>query len=217
MKYPDDFINKVICGDCIEVMKEIPDNSVDLVFTSPPFKDEDIGLGCNNSDNRITLPENREKYLDWLEEVMIEFKRVSKIILMFNSSRRLVDICKRFNPERVLIWNKKRTCSPFRYEPIFLWNYGDEKINKYIWNDCFSYLPILNQKSPFENPKVLYYNILKMFKGVNLVLDPFGGSGTTAISCKELHKSCILIEKEEERCKIARKRLEQEHLRGWMR
>ena len=27
MKYPDDFINKVICGDCLEVMKGIPDNS----------------------------------------------------------------------------------------------------------------------------------------------------------------------------------------------
>jgi len=33
MKYPDDFINKVICGDCLEVLKDIPDKSIDLITT----------------------------------------------------------------------------------------------------------------------------------------------------------------------------------------
>ena len=37
MKYPEDFINKVICGDCLEAMKDIPDKSIDLVLTSPPY------------------------------------------------------------------------------------------------------------------------------------------------------------------------------------
>jgi len=37
MNYPKDFINKIICGDCLEVMKDISDNSVDLVVTSPPY------------------------------------------------------------------------------------------------------------------------------------------------------------------------------------
>jgi len=37
MKYPKDFINKIIQGDCLEVMKNMPDNSVDLVVTSPPY------------------------------------------------------------------------------------------------------------------------------------------------------------------------------------
>ena len=36
-KFPDDFIDKVICGDCLEVMKYIPNNSVDLVITDPPY------------------------------------------------------------------------------------------------------------------------------------------------------------------------------------
>ena len=30
-------INKVTCGDCLEVMKQIPDKSVDLVITDPPY------------------------------------------------------------------------------------------------------------------------------------------------------------------------------------
>lgn len=37
LTWPDDFINKVICGDCLEVMKGIPDGAVDLVVTSPPY------------------------------------------------------------------------------------------------------------------------------------------------------------------------------------
>lgn len=37
MKYPEHFVNKIICGDCIKVMSNIPDNSIDLIVTSPPY------------------------------------------------------------------------------------------------------------------------------------------------------------------------------------
>jgi len=37
MKWPDDFVNKVICGDCLGVMKGIPDECIDMAITSPPY------------------------------------------------------------------------------------------------------------------------------------------------------------------------------------
>ena len=37
MKWPDDFINKIICGDCLEIMKQMPDKCVDLCLTDIPF------------------------------------------------------------------------------------------------------------------------------------------------------------------------------------
>lgn len=37
MKYPQDFINKIICGDCLEVMKKLPANSIDTIITDPPY------------------------------------------------------------------------------------------------------------------------------------------------------------------------------------
>src|SRR5688572_21840937 len=37
MKYPDDYINKIIKGDCLKVMKSMPDKCVDLVLTDPPY------------------------------------------------------------------------------------------------------------------------------------------------------------------------------------
>ena len=39
LAYPKDFVNRVICGDCVKVMKSIPDNIIDLVVTSPPYDD----------------------------------------------------------------------------------------------------------------------------------------------------------------------------------
>ena len=48
MKYPEDYINKIICGDCLEVMKGIPDKAVDLVLTDPPYgigADKGVGWG----------------------------------------------------------------------------------------------------------------------------------------------------------------------------
>ena len=37
MEHPKEFLNKVICGDCLEVMRQMPDDSIDLVVTSPPY------------------------------------------------------------------------------------------------------------------------------------------------------------------------------------
>jgi len=52
------FINKIICGDCLEVMKEIPPNSIDLIVTSPPYN---IGINYGVYKDNISW----EDYLKW--------------------------------------------------------------------------------------------------------------------------------------------------------
>jgi len=42
MKYPEDFVNKIIYGDCLVLLKEIPDNSIDLILTDPPYGHNDM-------------------------------------------------------------------------------------------------------------------------------------------------------------------------------
>lgn len=37
MKFPEDFYNRIICGDSLSVMSEIPPKAIDLVVTSPPY------------------------------------------------------------------------------------------------------------------------------------------------------------------------------------
>ena len=66
---------------------------------------------------------------------------------------------------------------------------------------------------PTEKPKELVKHLLEIHsnKG-DLVLDCFGGSGTTAICCKELGRNFIIFELSENYCKMAEKRLSQESL-----
>ena len=53
MKYPEDYINKIICGDCLHLMKGIPDKAVDLVLTDPPY-------GINRDFQNLTICKNQK-------------------------------------------------------------------------------------------------------------------------------------------------------------
>lgn len=64
-------------------------------------------------------------------------------------------------------------------------------------------------KHPTEKPvEIIDRMILNSSKENDIVLDPFAGSGTTALSCIQHKRHCILIEKNEEYCKIIKNRLE---------
>lgn len=39
MKYPEDFLNKIICGDCVEIMQQLPNECCDIICTSPPYSE----------------------------------------------------------------------------------------------------------------------------------------------------------------------------------
>ncbi|MGB2800388.1 MAG: site-specific DNA-methyltransferase [Dehalococcoidia bacterium] len=64
-----EIINGIICGDCLEVMANIPDNTVHLAITSPPYN-----LGINYDIHNDILA--YEQYLSWMNKVWIETKRV---------------------------------------------------------------------------------------------------------------------------------------------
>jgi site-specific DNA-methyltransferase (adenine-specific) len=71
MEFPKDFINQIVCGDCLEVMKYIPDNSIDLVVTSPPYN---IGIQYDTWNDRMPWDE----YYDWCRKWMREIYRILK-------------------------------------------------------------------------------------------------------------------------------------------
>jgi DNA modification methylase len=64
-----EFLDQIICGDCLAVMSQIPDNTVHLAITSPPYN-----LGINYDVHNDVLA--YEEYLDWMNKVWIETKRV---------------------------------------------------------------------------------------------------------------------------------------------
>jgi DNA modification methylase len=66
---PEEFINQVICGDSAEILKKLPDNCVDLVFTSPPYN---FGLDYENHKDGTDWNE----YFDKLFAVFKECIRI---------------------------------------------------------------------------------------------------------------------------------------------
>jgi len=69
VKKLEQFIDKITCGDCLEIMKAIPDDSIHFVVTSPPYN---VGINYENNDDNLAYID----YLNWMREVWIEVKRI---------------------------------------------------------------------------------------------------------------------------------------------
>ena len=73
-----------------------------------------------------------------------------------------------------------------------------------------------SEPHPTTKPERLMEDLVSLFTDPSdLILDPFGGSGTTAVAAKRLGRRCILIEREEKYCEVAAKRLSQGALGLW--
>ncbi|MFH1446795.1 MAG: DNA methyltransferase, partial [Chloroflexota bacterium] len=64
-----DIINKILLGDCEDILKEVPDNTFDLIFTSPPYADQ------RKSTYGGIKPDD---YVNWFLPKAAEFQRVLK-------------------------------------------------------------------------------------------------------------------------------------------
>ncbi len=64
-----EFLDRIICGDCLKAMSQIPDGTVHLAVTSPPYN---LGIDYDNHDDNLAY----ENYLEWMKKVWIETKRV---------------------------------------------------------------------------------------------------------------------------------------------
>lgn len=98
--------NTVIHWDSLEYMKTLPDNCIDLVLTDPPY----FWIVNNDWDNQW---ETKEKFIDWLEEYTIEWKRVLKdngSLYIFWDDKIIAYIQimmdKYFKLENSIVWNK---------------------------------------------------------------------------------------------------------------
>jgi len=92
----EDIINKVHCADCLELMKDIPDKSVDLVLTDPPY-----GV---NLDYDI-YQDTEENWFKLMEKIIPEVKRVAKMVIMPSCQiKRLKWIYNHFPPDWLICW-----------------------------------------------------------------------------------------------------------------
>jgi len=207
-----DYINQIIQGDCLEVMKGIPDKSVDLVVTDPPY-----GIAYKKKGEISMIGD----YGNVLGLVLPDLYRVLKdngAIYIFTSFKLLGDWLYRFQSyfkmHNLLIWDKKRNSGlqmgfnyGFRYEMIFFGSKGLHKLKGY-YDDVLIFDKVKKRQHPTQKPLDLIKKIIELSSNEgDIINDPFLGSGTTAVACKELGRRYIGIEISPEYCEIARRRI----------
>lgn len=214
-------INKIYQGDCLEVMKQIDDKSVDMIITDPPYGVLPNGkiFGNGKKDNftwdNIELESFSKKWYN-------ECKRIVKnnsFIFVFWSQKYLNIGINIFNPERIIFWRYNNLINNptgdfcYDYEPIFVIKIGKPKLIKGK-HSCD--LEFTKPQSNFIKDKLIHptQKPLKLIEHIisltseKIILDLFIGSGTTAVACINTNRNFIGIELDENYCKIAEARIE---------
>ena len=226
------------CGDCLELMKDIDDNSVDLVVTDCPYhivsggcsniprKDEPSGIfnrrntyTKKNAKSGKLFDNNDIKFKDWLPEIYRVLKDGTHCYIMINA-RNLKELQQEaenvgFKFQNIIIWNKGNA-TPNRYylnayEMILMLRKGKAKnINNM---GCKNIVDIKNIRGnklhPTEKPVDLNeLFILNSSKQGDTILDPFMGVGSCALACKNTNRNFIGIELDEKYFNIAKERIE---------
>jgi len=178
-------------GDCLEIMKSIPDKSIDLVLTDPPYPD---------------YYQNDFQYKDGIIDFLKEIKCRQFI---FWSAK--IEFPLSYTARH--IWDKI-TGAANQWDFIYERN-GQRRQKVYRGHRINSSVSAQFAKEKFsghkaQKPLEVINKIIEQNTNINyLILDPFMGSGTTGVACKKLGRNFIGIEIEPKYFEIAKRRIEQ--------
>lgn len=204
--------NKIIHGDCLDVMKEIEDQSIDCIITDPPYgikinkKNNNYGINTN-----ITRKSNHKKWDDKLitTNYFNEIFRISKNQIVFGANYYWENF---YSSQCYIVWDKRGNLPKVPYcDTEFAWTSFVKKMSKKYIVINHGFIKDSNDiktEHPTQKPSELFKMILLDFTNENdLILDPFAGSGTTAIACIDTNRKYICIEKDKDYFEIMKKRI----------
>ena len=224
--------NKIYCGDCIELIKQIENDSIDLIIADPPYNvSRENNFQTIAGAKRIWMDFgewddgfNQEEWIGYLPRVLKENANV----VVFNDWKNLTIIQEALAknniiPKRCLVLNKSNP-APFNRDRMFVndvefaiwWVYNSKgKPTKWTFNrknpveKCVIDTTVQSSKlhPTMKDLKVIKYLVGLLSNEWDLVLDPFIWSWTTAVACKELSRNYIWFELDEWYVKIAEERL----------
>ncbi|KYG67843.1 DNA methylase [Bdellovibrio bacteriovorus] len=232
------FLDQIICGDALETLQKIPDCSIDLAVTSPPYnlknssgnglKDGRGGKwskaallkGYPNHDDNMPHTD----YVRWQRAVIAETLRTLKSdgALFYIHKWRVQngvlqdrqDIVSGFPVRQIIIWQRAGGIN-FNpgyflptYEVIYLIAKPEFKLSPQAnaCGDVWSFSQEMNNDHPSPFPLALAERIISSTEA-KTILDPFIGSGTTAVAAKKLGRQYIGIDIAQEYCKVAEERV----------
>jgi len=210
-------MNKIIQGNCLEIMQSMEDKSIDHTFTSPPYNRK-------RNDKYKFYDDTLVDYYGFIKNSIEECLRVSRGYVIFNIQKNYynkVDVFRLFGNfaeqiQEIIIWEKKNPMPASgnsitnAYE--FFIVLGDKSLKSNTTYTKNVIQTSVNGKMPKTHKAVMKQEVSDWFiknftKENETILDLFAGTGTTAISCIEKNRKYILIEKEAEYIKIAEARI----------
>lgn len=223
-------------------MQQIPEESIDLVVTSPPYnlknstgngmkdgrggkwKNAELVNGYANYDDNMP----HDKYVAWQRTCLTEMLRVIKEdgAIFYNHKWRVQggflqdrhDIVQGFPVRQIIIWKRKGGIN-FNpgyflptYEVIYLIAKPKFKLlpKANAYGDVWEFTQDMNNPHPAPFPQALIERIIGS-TAAKIVLDPFMGSGTTALVAEKLNRQFIGIDISRAYCEMAEKRLKGEN------
>ena len=233
-------LNKIIQGDCLEVMRAMPDESVDIVITSPPYnllnstgnglklnthtgkwKNASIKNGYEEHEDNMPY----EEYVKWQKECVKEMYRLIKPdgAIFYNNKNRVQggllqdrgEIVRELPLRQIITWKRSGAINfnagyflPTTEQIYMICDKPFKLVkgaNKHT--DVWEIKQEMKNPHPAPFPEELIDRIISSTNG-QIILDPFAGSGTTAVSSKKLNRDFIMIEKSIGYCKMAKARIE---------
>ena len=238
-------------GDCLEVMKKLPKECIDLVITSPPYN---VGIDYDKWNDKL----HPNKYFKFVKSFLLLFKKVLKfdgrfaINIPYDSNMKHIGKMYRVSlfgeyynllkevglnfytvidlnetsaqRSKLTAWGSWLSpSSPYIYNPkecvLIGYNKQWKKINKgesdltknefikYV-SGIWDYFPQTKKYTKANYSLDIPIPSIKIMSCINdIILDPFIGSGTTALACEKLNRRWIGIEISEEYCETAKQRL----------
>jgi site-specific DNA-methyltransferase (adenine-specific) len=182
-------------GDCLEVMRGMPDKSVDAIITDPPY-------GVNYRENAwdASIP-------DWLAQA----RRASNLVVFTTAPTTIYE----YPPaDWICIWHRRAATSRApsggfnHWSPILVYGQAKFDIDYYETLSCKTVNQNMGINHPSPKPLELYKWIVhQTTRPGQTILDPFMGSGTTGVACVQTGRNFIGIEIDPKYYAIAERRI----------
>ena len=234
----DEVRNSFICGDVMDELKKFPDESIDLIVTSPPYNlKNSTGNGMKNGtggkwssaaliNGYSTYDDNMpyDEYIRWQRDCLSEMMRVlhDDGAIFYNHKWRVQngliqdrhEIVEGFPVRQIIIWRRKGgiNFNPGYFLPTYEVVYMIAKSGFRLvpranaYGDVWEFPQEMKNKHPAPFPVALPERIISS-TDAKIILDPFMGSGSTAVAAKNLGRDFVGIDISAEYCGMSRERL----------
>ncbi len=193
--------NRIILGDCTQVLRQLPDASVDMVLTDPPYvvryRSSDGRSIANDDNTRWMFPSFSELYR------VLKPDRYCVSFYGWSKAERFLSVWKEcgFRPVGHFVWVKRyASCvrhAQMKHEQAYLLAKGEPKLPAHPPADVQPWQYTGNRLHPTQKAASSLVPLIEAYsRPGDTILDPFAGSGSTGAAARYCHRQYILIEKD---------------------